>query len=317
MIIFLGMGKEIQFAVIPIILLIGIIPLASQAFAQGSEEEFNIADIFTPTTDALTEFWKAIVEWAGKIITVAIVLIVGVIAGKVTGRVVERASRKILEKTTSGHESETDFPGSKPKDSAKLIGATVRWFVYLFFILAAVNALEFTALTEGLTSLMLWIPNLIAFVIILVIGFVIANFVGKWLDQELKKQKYENSKILVTVSKVIVYLIFFSIAITQLGVGTDIIPILVAAFSWSIAVGIGAALAVGLGFALKDILPGAIISCSRKRSVLKEGQKIKLGDVTGKIVSLESLHLVVEKANGEKIIIPTKELRDNKVTIFP
>jgi len=311
-IIFLGMGKEIQFAVIPIILLIGIIPLASQAL-----EEFNIADIFTPTTDALTEFWKAIVEWAGKIITVAIVLIVGVIAGKVTGRVVERASRKILEKTTSGHESETDFPGSKPKDSAKLIGATVRWFVYLFFILAAVNALEFTALTEGLTSLMLWIPNLIAFVIILVIGFVIANFVGKWLDQELKKQKYENSKILVTVSKVIVYLTFFSIAITQLGVGKDIIPILVAAFSWSIAVGIGAAIAVGLGFALKDILPGAIISCSRKRSVLKEGQKIKLGDVTGKIVSLESLHLVVEKANGEKIIIPTKELRDNKVTIFP
>ena len=317
MIIFLGMGKEIQFAVIPIILLIGIIPLASQAFAQGSEEEFNIADIFTPTTDALTEFWKAIVEWAGKIITVAIVLIVGVIAGKVTGRVVERASRKILEKTTSGHESETDFPGSKPKESAKLIGATVRWFVYLFFILAAVNALEFTALTEGLTSLMLWIPNLIAFVIILVIGFVIANFVGKWLDQELKKQKYENSKILVTVSKVIVYLTFFSIAITQLGVGKDIIPILVAAFSWSIAVGIGAAIAVGLGFALKDILPGAIISCSRKRSVLKEGQKIKLGDVTGKIVSLESLHLVVEKANGEKIIIPSKELRDNRVTILP
>jgi len=317
MLLILTLGHKKILAIIPLILLIGIIPLASQVFAQGSSEEFDIADIFTPTTDALTEFWKAIVEWAGKIITVAIVLIVGLIAGKVTGGVVERASRKILEKTTSGHESETDFPGSKPKDSAKLIGATVRWFVYLFFILAAVNALEFAALTEGLTSLLLWIPNLIAFVIILVIGFVIANFVGKWLDQELKKQKYENSKIIVTVSKVIVYLTFFSIAITQLGVGKDIIPILVAAFSWSIAVGIGAAIAVGLGFALKDILPGAIISCSRKRSVLKEGQKIKLGDVTGKIVSLESLHLVVEKANGEKIIIPTKELRDNKVTIFP
>ena len=309
-------NKFIVFTLIPLILLIGIIPLVSQVFAQGSSEEFYISDIFTPTTDALTEFWKSIVEWAGKIITVGILLIVGVIAGKITSRIVERASLRILEKTTSGHESETDFPGSKPKDSAKLIGATVRWFVYLFFILAAVNALEFTALTEGLTSLWLWIPNLIAFVIILVIGFVIANFVGKWLDQELEKQKYENSKILITVSKVIVYLIFFSIAITQLGVGTEIIPILVAAFSWSIAVGIGAALAVGLGFALKDILPGAIISCSRKRSVLKKGQKIKLGDVTGKIVSLESLHLVLEQDNGDKVVIPSKELRDNKVTIL-
>ena len=49
------------------------------------------------------------------------------------------------------------------------------------------------------------------------------------------KQKYENSKILVTVSKAVIYLIFFSIAITQLGVGTEIIPILVSAFAWSIA----------------------------------------------------------------------------------
>ena len=144
----------------------------------------------------------------------------------------------------------------------------------------------------------------------------IANFVVKWLDQELTKGKYENSKILVTISKVVIYLIFFSIAITQLGVGTEIIPILVSAFAWSIAVGIGAAVAVGLGFALKDILPGAIISCSRRRSVLKEGTKIKLGDVTGKIVSLEALHLVIEQDNGEKVIIPSKELQDNKVTIL-
>jgi len=44
--------------------------------------------------------------------------------------------------------------------------------------------------------------------------------------------------------------------------------------------------------------------------------KIKLGDVTGKIVSLESLHLVIEKDNGDKVVIPSKELRDNKVTIL-
>jgi len=186
--------RLLVFAIIPIILLIGIMPFVSQVFAQESSEEFDIAGIFIPTTDALTAFWSAIVEWAGKIITVAIILIVGVIAGKVTGGVIERASRKILEKTTTGHEEETAFPGSKPKDSAKLIGATVRWFVYLFFILAAVNALELTALTEGLTSLLLWIPNLIAFVIILIIGFVIANFAGKWLDQELQKQKYDSFK---------------------------------------------------------------------------------------------------------------------------
>ena len=112
--------KLIIFALIPLILSLGIIPLASQAFAQSSGEAFNIETLFTPTTDALTEFWKAVVEWTGKLLTVAILLIVGVIAGRITGGIVERSSQKILEKTTSGHEDETTFPGSNPKDSAKL-----------------------------------------------------------------------------------------------------------------------------------------------------------------------------------------------------
>ncbi len=92
------MDKKIIISLIPIILLIAIIPLTSQVFAQGSTEEFNIESILTPTTDALTEFWTALIHWAGKLITVAILLIVGVIAGKITGGIVERASRKILEK---------------------------------------------------------------------------------------------------------------------------------------------------------------------------------------------------------------------------
>ncbi|KKL21283.1 hypothetical protein LCGC14_2447040, partial [marine sediment metagenome] len=44
------LGHKKILAIIPLILSIGIIPLASQVFAQSSGEEFDIADIFTPTT---------------------------------------------------------------------------------------------------------------------------------------------------------------------------------------------------------------------------------------------------------------------------
>lgn len=67
----------------------------------------------------------------------------------------------------------------------KIISTAVRWFIYIFFNTAAVNALQFTQLAQALTSIWLWIPNLVAFIIILVIGSIIAEFVGNWAKNEL------------------------------------------------------------------------------------------------------------------------------------
>ena len=67
----------------------------------------------------------------------------------------------------------------------RIISTAVRWFIYIFFITAAVNALQFTQLAQALASIWLWIPNLVAFIIILVIGSIIAEFVGNWAKNEL------------------------------------------------------------------------------------------------------------------------------------
>ena len=58
-------------------------------------------------------------------------------------------------------------------------------------------------------------------------------------------------KYIVTGIKVVLYAVIFAISLTQLGIGESIIPILVSAFSWSIAVGVGAAIAIGLDLHLK------------------------------------------------------------------
>jgi hypothetical protein len=56
---------------------------------------------------------------------------------------------------------------------------------YIFFITAAVNKLHFTQLAQALTNTWPWIPNLVAFIIILVIGPIIAEFVGNWAQKEI------------------------------------------------------------------------------------------------------------------------------------
>ncbi len=301
----------------PLVALLLVFTVSQTSFVYAQEVE-SFEDVYLPLTEALTTFATSIAESIPKIIAAGILLIIGLIAGKLTGSAVEKISKKILQKTEGKKGAKStvlvEIPGKL--DSARLISSTVRWFIYLFFIVAAVNALEFEQLTVALTDLWLWVPNLLAFVLIIIIGLIIVNFVSKWIDQELIQRDLGGSKYIITGVKVVIYGIIFAVALTQLGIGEDIIPILVASFSWSISIAIGAAIAIGLGFALKDIIPSMIGFASNQRLGLKKGQKVKIDDITGTITAIEVLHIIVTDEKNETLIIPTKEILNKSIRII-
>ena len=285
----------------------------SLVYAQQSSNTF-----IEPETAALTTFANSVAAAAPKIIAAAVLLTIGLVAGKVTARVVEKAAKKIMQKANLQNISESHLIEETVGkfDSAHLIASTVKWFVYLFFIVAAINALQLVQLTSALTSLWLWIPNVLAFVLIVIIGSVIANYIIKWVNHELVIHHYGGMRYIGVGVKAVIYSIVFAVGLTQIGIGQSVIPTLVSAFSWSIAVALGAAIAVGLGFTLKDILPAAIVGASRQRSLFKVGQTVKIGDVSGVITASEVLHIIVTNEKNESVIIPTKDLMNKQVTIL-
>ncbi|MGQ0606797.1 MAG: mechanosensitive ion channel family protein, partial [Candidatus Nitrosotenuis sp.] len=283
------------------------------AFAQ----EDALKGIYGPTSDALSAFAVNVANSIPKVIAAVILLIIGFVAGKIVGRVVTRVAKNILQKTRQQADNSQILEGMPEKfDSVRLISATIRWFVYLFFIVAAVNAMQFEQLTSALTDLWLWVPNLLAFVLIIVIGSIVVNFVSKWVEHQLLEHHIGGPKPITAIVKAVIYGIVFAIGFTQLGVGESIIPILVSAFSWSIAVAIGAAIAVGLGFALKDILPAAIIGATNQRSILKVGQKVRVGDITGIVTATQMLYIIVTNEKNESTVIPTKDLMSKTLVIL-
>ncbi len=285
----------------------------SLVYAQQSSNMF-----IEPETAALTTFANSVAAAAPKIIAAAVLLTIGLVAGKVTARVVEKAAKKIMQKANLQNISESHLIEETVGkfDSAHLIASTVKWFVYLFFIVAAINALQLAQLTSALTSLWLWIPNVLAFVLVVIIGSVIANYIIKWVNHELVIHHYGGMRYIGVGVKAVIYSIVFAVGLTQIGIGQSVIPTLVAAFSWSIAIALGAAIAVGLGFTLKDILPAVIVGASRQRSLFKVGQTVKIGDVSGVITASEVLHIIVTNEKNESVIIPTKDLMHKQVTIL-
>ncbi len=293
------------------------ISLILTSFNSAFAQESFVEGIYVPTTEALTEFAVSVADSTPKVIAAAILLVIGFIVGKVVGRVTTKAVTNILQKTNQENQELAITEGMTKKfNSVNLISSTIRWFVYLFFIVAAVNALQFEQLSSALTNLWLWVPNLLAFVLILLIGSIVVNFVSKWVEHQLLDHHIGSPRIIISVIKAVIYAIIFAIAFTQLGVGESIIPILVSAFAWSIAIAIGVSIAIGLGFALKDLIPASILGASTQRSILKVGQKVKIGEVTGTVTASHLLHVIVTNEQNESIVIPTKSLMNQVITVF-
>lgn len=281
-----------------------------------AQEDF-VKGIYSPTSDALNAFAVSVANSMPKIIAAVILLIIGFVVGKIIGRIVTKVTRNILQKTRQQSQDSQLLEGISEKfDSVRLISATIRWFVYLFFIVAAVNALQFEQLTGALTNLWLWVPNLLAFVLIIVIGSIVVNFVTKWVEHQLLEHHIGSPKPITAIIKAVIYGIVFAVGFTQLGIGESIIPILVSAFSWSVAIAVGAAVAVGLGFALKDIIPASIIGASNQRYILKTGQKVRIGELSGTVTSTHLLHIILTNDKNESIVIPTKDLMNKTITIL-
>ena len=100
----------------------------------------------------------------------------------------------------------------------------------------AVDALQFTQLSQALTNIWLWIPNLIAFIVILVIGSIIADFAGNWVQRELPARGITGGKVIGMAAKGILYTIVFVTAITQLQIGAGILNTVISALVWGIVV---------------------------------------------------------------------------------
>jgi small-conductance mechanosensitive channel len=277
--------------------------------------QVNATSVFTPALDSLNSFFAQVIAAIPRLIAAGIILLIGYIIGRGVGWVIA----KILEKTNFEPTMQRTGLGQAITRSgwsmSRIISTAVRWFIYIFFITAAVNALQFTQLVQALTNIWLWIPNLVAFIIILVIGSIIAEFVGNWAQKELPARGVPGGKAIGIAAKGILYAIVFVTAITQLQIGAGILNMVISALVWGLAGAITIGLGVGMAFGLKDLLPSLIHGSANVESILKRGQKVRFNGTSGTIKQAGAFHIILENEEGKTVVVPTKMIADKEIII--
>jgi hypothetical protein len=194
-------------------------------------------------TTALTMFLAAI----PRIIGFLIILIIGwIIAGLLAAGVAAllRAVRFNDLSERSGFSGFVRNMGIR-KDSSGLLADIVKWFVRLIVLVVAFDALGLPAVSAVLQQFLLWIPNLVVAVVVLVIAGLAANALGNLIRGATAQAGFDNPDMLATIARVAVWSFGIVVAVNQIGIAQALVNTLFMGFIGALALAAG--LAFGLG----------------------------------------------------------------------
>jgi len=169
--------------------------------------------------------------------------------GYLIARLVKAAVTKLLEsvgldRALSGSQAgsyvERVSPGARP---SRLVGVVAFWFIFIYAIAAAVGALKIPALTNFMANVQNYLPNVIAAVLILVIGVALAGAVGGLVDRLMGDTP--GGRLARTISPTLILAIVVFMVLNQLKIAPAIVTTTYIALIGMLAV--AGALAFGLG----------------------------------------------------------------------
>ena len=191
------------------------------------------------------------------IIGALVVLLIGWIVGRLLGKAV----RIIVDKATATATAapvigDSDLGKTVTKSSVSLgyIGdITVRCIVYLIAILAAVDILNMDYLSKFMTKVIEYIPHVVAFVVIIVVGILLVDyFIDVFKNYSTNTTRVELISPVLLLLRVFLYFVVVMLALSQLLLDLTIIYTILTPLFWGLGIGLGASIAIVVWFGMKN-----------------------------------------------------------------
>ncbi|MFA6321199.1 MAG: hypothetical protein WCY36_05005 [Candidatus Omnitrophota bacterium] len=203
--------------------------------------------VVDPVKAMLIKIWGYVPAIAGAIV----ILIVGWLIAKLIEAVVIRLLKAIRLDMASDKAGVSNIlaHGEIKLTLSELIGAVMYWIIILVVIATALGTLNLTVAADLMARLVDYVPNILGAIFILIVGAFVADFVATVVRTTAGNAGISKAAALAKMAKMIIVIFAVVIAIEQLKIASTLIVLAVNILL--ISVGIGAALAFGLG--CKDI----------------------------------------------------------------
>lgn len=197
---------------------------------------------------SLLGLWSQFASFLPNLIAALIVFFVGWAIAIAAGRIVEKLL--VVLRINAAFENIKGLNSAVQRAGLKinvpmLVGEIVKWFLIIVTLLAATDILGLNEISGFLTSVLLYIPNVVVAALILIIAVVLANFVYRTVVASIEAAGFGSAHMIAAVSKWAIIVFAILAALTQLNVATTLIQTIVTALFAMLALAGG--LAFGLG----------------------------------------------------------------------
>jgi hypothetical protein len=214
-------------------------------------------------SDSLQRASDEFFVWLPKLVGALVILLIGYVIARVIAGVVRKALQssgadRALEKGKAGQYKQQYAPNTHPSG---VIGTIVFWFVFGWAILLAISALGIEALENAVASVVGYLPNVVAAILILLVAVAVAGAVGGLASRFAGGTLL--GKLVQTAVPTLVITIALFMALVQLQIATQIVIA-----TYVLVLG-----AICLGFALAFGLGGRDVAARMLATAYESGQR--------------------------------------------
>ena len=264
--------------------------------------------------DSFSDLWANLVqpffEGLPTFLMAIVILIIFWFVAKILSGIIRKILKRINADSLIDKLREVDIFKTVDFSISKVAGKLVYWILILTGIIAAADFAGMGQLSEGIRGLLGYVPKFISAIIFFAVGSFIANLIRSFIATASESVGLSIGKLL---SNIVFYFLIIIVAITalnQAGINTDIIT-----GNFQIILGV-LLLALGLGYGLasKDLMSNLIASFYSKGK-FEVGQRIKAGNISGEILSMDNTSVTLKSETGGKVIVPLSQLQKQEVEI--
>ncbi|MDO5980979.1 mechanosensitive ion channel family protein [Flavivirga spongiicola] len=261
--------------------------------------------------ESLSKMWLEITDIFPNIIGTIIVLFIGWLVTKLIVKVIKKALKfaKVNKLDDAINEIEVVEGKNLNFDTVKVISNFVKWVMYIMLLIMASDIMNLTMISEQISNLLGYLPQLFSALVIFTVGLILANVIKKGLKAFFESMDLSGAKIISQIVFFII-LIFTSItALNQAGVNTEII-------TQNLTLILGAfllAFALAFGFGAQKVV-GDVLKAFYTRKIYEIGQVIEFNNIKGEVETIDSISITLKTEEG-KLVVPIKDIVESQVKI--
>lgn len=256
--------------------------------------------------------WDLLVAFLPKAIAAVLILFVGLLIGIVLSMITRSVLHKMgIDKLSRNAGVDAMMSeGGLTSTPSRLIGKVVFWLVFFATLMPASELLGIRELTQLMASFVNFLPKIIAAIIIVVFGFVVANFLRQAVQGSSGSLGLTSTKTIGGLVYGLTVAITIVVALGQMGMDTQLLyTVLITIIA---SMGLAIALAVGLGG--REMAHNLVAGFYARESFMP-GQEIGFGEYNGVLREVQAQSTLLEMADGKLISIPNSHLFKHLVRV--